>query len=50
MPRATVRQIDCHHWPLTERPIEVRQAIETWCAGLSTEAGLLADPSAAPIP
>jgi pimeloyl-ACP methyl ester carboxylesterase len=24
--------IDCHHWPLTERPAEVRAVIEAWCA------------------
>ncbi len=22
--------IDCHHWPVTERPVEVRLAIEDW--------------------
>jgi esterase len=26
--------IDAYHWPLTERPDEVRQAIERWCAEL----------------
>lgn len=31
-PQAEVVTIDCHHWPLTERPAEVRSAIETWCA------------------
>jgi pimeloyl-ACP methyl ester carboxylesterase len=31
-PRGEVRTIDCHHWPLTERPDEVRRVIETWCA------------------
>ena len=25
--------IDCHHWPVTERPDEVRLAIETWVVG-----------------
>ena len=25
--------IDCHHWPVTERPDEVRLAIESWVAG-----------------
>ena len=25
-----VRMIDCQHWPLTERPEEVRQAIDEW--------------------
>jgi len=29
-----VHKIDCHHWPLTERPEEVRRAIEAWCLGL----------------
>jgi len=33
-PRGETRTIDCHHWPLTERPDEVRQAIETWCVDL----------------
>lgn len=23
--------VDAFHWPLTERPVEVRQAIERWC-------------------
>jgi hypothetical protein len=31
-PNVTVQTIDCQHWPLTERPDEVRQAIERWCA------------------
>jgi pimeloyl-ACP methyl ester carboxylesterase len=31
-PRGEVRLIDCHHWPLTERPDEVRAAIEDWCS------------------
>jgi pimeloyl-ACP methyl ester carboxylesterase len=26
--------IDAYHWPLTERPAEVRSAIEEWCARL----------------
>ena len=29
---AEVQTIDCHHWPLTERPDEVRMAVERWCA------------------
>ncbi len=29
--RVQVLRIDCHHWPLTERPVEVREAIESWC-------------------
>jgi len=28
---ANLVTIDCQHWPLTERPDEVRHAIETWC-------------------
>lgn len=30
MPRVEVQAIDCHHWPLTERPVDVRTAIERW--------------------
>jgi len=33
-PRGSTVGIDCHHWPLTERPEEVRAAIERWCAAL----------------
>ncbi|HEU5294854.1 MAG TPA: alpha/beta hydrolase, partial [Burkholderiaceae bacterium] len=33
-PNVTVQTIDCQHWPLTERPDEVRQAIERWCEAL----------------
>ncbi len=33
-PRGQVRTIDCHHWPLTERPDEVRRIIEDWSAGV----------------
>lgn len=33
-----VQRIDCHHWPLTERPDEVRRAIEAWCEGVLTDA------------
>ena len=31
----TTVEIDAYHWPLTEKPVEVRQAIETWCRRLS---------------
>jgi pimeloyl-ACP methyl ester carboxylesterase len=31
LPRGEVQWIDCHHWPLTEQPQQVREAIETWC-------------------
>jgi pimeloyl-ACP methyl ester carboxylesterase len=30
LPQGTIERIDCHHWPLTERPVEVREAIEAW--------------------
>lgn len=30
--QVSLRSIDCHHWPLTEQPLEVRQAIEAWIA------------------
>ena len=30
LPRVTVATVDCHHWPLTERPVEVRERIEAW--------------------
>ncbi len=29
---AQVQSLSAHHWPLTEKPVEVRQVIETWCA------------------
>ena len=33
-PRGEVRTIECHHWPLTERPDEVRGIIEAWIAAV----------------
>jgi pimeloyl-ACP methyl ester carboxylesterase len=30
-----VVMLSAYHWPLTEKPVEVRQAIEAWCARLS---------------
>jgi len=30
--QAEVELIDAYHWPLTEKPVEVREAIERWCA------------------
>lgn len=33
-PQGAVRTIDCHHWPLTERPAEVRRIVEDWLADL----------------
>jgi pimeloyl-ACP methyl ester carboxylesterase len=32
LPHVRVISIDAYHWPLTEKPVEVRQAIERWCA------------------
>jgi pimeloyl-ACP methyl ester carboxylesterase len=34
LPRRQSVRIECHHWPLTEKPGEVRAAIERWCASL----------------
>lgn len=33
--RTRVETIDAYHWPLTEKPAQVRAAIETWCAQLA---------------
>jgi esterase len=33
-PRLEIVTIDAHHWPLTEKPVEVRVAIEQWCERL----------------
>lgn len=33
-PHAQTVIIDCYHWPLTEKPDDVRRAIEDWCARL----------------
>ncbi|MGL4233650.1 MAG: alpha/beta fold hydrolase [Casimicrobium sp.] len=30
MPNVEIQPVNCHHWPLTERPTEVRETIETW--------------------
>jgi pimeloyl-ACP methyl ester carboxylesterase len=38
-PRVTLQTIECHHWPLTERPAEVRRAIERWVDGQCGAAG-----------
>ena len=34
MPDVKMVPIDAYHWLLTERPVEVREAIESWCAEL----------------
>lgn len=31
LPQVRIETIECQHWPLTERPLEVRGAIERWC-------------------
>jgi pimeloyl-ACP methyl ester carboxylesterase len=31
---AELVEIDAYHWPLTEKPVEVRHAIEAWCRRL----------------
>ena len=31
MPNATIKIVDCDHWPLTEQPEIVREAIDDWC-------------------
>lgn len=50
-PRATIATIGCHHWPLTEKPVEVRERIEDWIEALDTAAGAgSADTAAAARP
>jgi pimeloyl-ACP methyl ester carboxylesterase len=34
LPRQEIAWIACHHWPLTEKPVEVRTTIERWCEAL----------------
>ena len=31
MPNATIKIVDCDHWPLTEQPEIVREMIDDWC-------------------
>ena len=38
-PNARVVHIPADHWPLTERPVEVREAIEGWVAELAAPIG-----------
>ena len=33
MPNAEIQIVDCDHWPLTEQPEVVREAIDSWCEG-----------------
>jgi pimeloyl-ACP methyl ester carboxylesterase len=37
VPHAQTVIIDCYHWPLTEKPDDVRHAIEDWCARLESD-------------
>jgi len=30
-PQLQVEMLSAYHWPLTEKPVEVRRTIETWC-------------------
>jgi pimeloyl-ACP methyl ester carboxylesterase len=34
-PRVRIETIHCHHWPFTERPAEVRRAVEDWVVALA---------------
>lgn len=36
MPNCTIVTLDAHHWIPTERPDEMRRAIEEWCARLNS--------------
>ena len=31
MPNASIKIVDCDHWPLTEQPEIVRELIDAWC-------------------
>jgi esterase len=33
-PRAEPVMVDAYHWPLTEKPLEVREAVEGWISAL----------------
>jgi pimeloyl-ACP methyl ester carboxylesterase len=34
LPQVDIVRLDAYHWPLTEKPVEVRETIERWCARL----------------
>jgi pimeloyl-ACP methyl ester carboxylesterase len=36
-PAAEMQTIDAWHWPLTERPVEVREAVEKFCEGIARQ-------------
>jgi pimeloyl-ACP methyl ester carboxylesterase len=33
-PGTKIVTVDAYHWPLTENPVQVREAIERWCEAL----------------
>jgi pimeloyl-ACP methyl ester carboxylesterase len=35
-PGTKIVTVDAYHWPLTENPVQVREAIEEWCNALAT--------------
>jgi len=37
LPHGRIVTVDAYHWPLTERPDEVRAAIESWCVELAAQ-------------
>lgn len=45
--RGEIDTIKCHHWPLTERPVEVRERIEAWCDRLPAAAQAPGTPATA---
>jgi pimeloyl-ACP methyl ester carboxylesterase len=49
-PQVRLQEIACHHWPLTERPDAVREAIEGWCEQVLPHAALAAVPAGAELP
>jgi pimeloyl-ACP methyl ester carboxylesterase len=39
LPRGRIARLDATHWIPTERPDEMRRAIEDWCSGLGSPVG-----------
>jgi pimeloyl-ACP methyl ester carboxylesterase len=37
LPSAELQTIDAYHWPLTERPLEVRRAVEEFCGKIAPQ-------------
>jgi pimeloyl-ACP methyl ester carboxylesterase len=40
MPNASIKIVDCDHWPLTEQPEIVREIIDKWCEEQFEKSGL----------